>query len=495
MTNKNLFLTAGLALTGLLAYAYTEVSETMTVELLDGSTVVYDVQDIDKVSFAINETTVALSVTDPAGENSFKSEILASMFRYLQADNDQQVQFLFGTATTAETLGALSEGTYVFQLDCALSALYQGEAAITGDAIRLVGYQYADGEIVNTLDQLTEGTLSTTRNTKGVLTLELDATFADGTAVRASYSGIPTDVDSLEELFPSGEIKSEMTYYDMDGNATVTSAVTGVSLAPSAGGPFKSAGWNRLTFAFDNASAKACYIDFDPAVEWQLFDFATAETASVYFVYGGIQVSGGPNDRYANAGTTGTVELTNNGDGTITVIADVTNWYKTSWGSTGGTPERVVLTYNGPCEGLAPVVANEMSYYDMDGNLSVTSEITKVIKTDYSGATGWKQYKFEFANSSAQTCTIQIDPEMIGQAIDFATIETQAVNFKYGSIQVSGPNSDFRNQGTTGTIQITDNGDGNCTIMADVTNWYKTSWGSTGGTPERVVLTYNGPLE
>ena len=282
----------------------------------------------------------------------------------------------------------------------------------------------------------------------------------------------------------------------MDGTAALTSAVTGASLAPSTGGPFKSAGWNRLTFTLENSSAKECYIDIDPTAQWQLFDFSTAESAQVYFVYGGIQVAGGPNDRYANVGTTGTVELTNNGDGTITVIADVTNWYKYSWGSTGGTPERVEISYNGPCEGLAPVVNNEMSYYDMDGNLAVSSEITKVTKSDYSGATGWKQYKLEFANASAQTCTIQIDPAMIGQTIDFATLDTHAVNFRYGSIQVSGPNEDFRNQGVVGTIEITDNGDGNCTIMAEVTNQYKAPWGSgVSGTPERVVLTYSGPLE
>ena len=76
MTKKNLIVSAGLALTGLLAYAYTEVTETMTVQLADGSTVAYNVEDVDKVTFEVTESTIALNVSDPTGENSFKSCLL-----------------------------------------------------------------------------------------------------------------------------------------------------------------------------------------------------------------------------------------------------------------------------------------------------------------------------------------------------------------------------------------------------------------------------------
>ncbi len=60
-----------------------------------------------------------------------------------------------------------------------------------------------------------------------------------------------------------------------------------------------------------------------------------------------------PNGEYRNQGLSGTMQVVENGDGTITVNADVTNWYKSLWGdSRDGTPERVVIEYKGECSGL-----------------------------------------------------------------------------------------------------------------------------------------------
>lgn len=497
---KTFFLTAAAtALAGLSLYAYTEVTETMTVELNDGTSQVFNVADLNKVSFNTTEKVIALNVTTPTGENDFQSATLSSMFRYSPADNDQQVQFFFGTETDAADFASLANGSYMFRINCPLSALYQGEVSLTDSSVELLAYQYTEGEITATLDEVTEGTLSTARNTKGVVTLELNAAFADGTTVRASYQGTPTDIDSIEDLFPSGnaELPNELKYYGYDGDVQVTSAISGVSLAPATGGPFKSAGWNRLKFTLDNSSAKECYIDIDPNAAWGVFDFNASNTASVYFCYGGIQVANGANSNYASVGTKGSVELINNGDGTITVKADVTNSYNYSWGSAGGTPERVTITYTGACEGLAPQVANEFCYYNMDGEAAVSGAVTGVTKSTSTSSLskGWNRYTLSFDNASAQQCYIDIDPTLIGQELDYSALESASVVFKYGSIQVMGPNNMYANQGVKGTVKVEDNGDGTVTIQADVTNTYKSLWGEgTSGTPERVTISYSGAL-
>ena len=75
----------------------------------------------------------------------------------------------------------------------------------------------------------------------------------------------------------------------------------------------------------------------------------------------------------------------------------------------------------------------------------------------------WK-FAFEFENESADQGYIEIKPESIGRRIDFAEAAEGTFNFKYGSIQLSSPNNEYRNVGVEGYIEITDNGDGTVTI-------------------------------
>ena len=111
-------------------------------------------------------------------------------------------------------------------------------------------------------------------------------------------------------------------------------------------------------------------------------------------------------------------------------------------------------------------------------------------------SSGWVKYTFNLENENIDQTYIEIDPSLIGQVLNFATLETQALNFCYNrAIQLSGPNDMYRQQGVEGTFQIIDNGDGNVTISVNVTNKYKNMWGSgTTGTPERVEIYYNGTL-
>ncbi len=474
---KSILLASGLAV-ALAAAAFTEVTETMTVRLADGTAVGYDIDQVEKVDFETVETTVGLLFTGADGTEIAKTGAMTSMFRFLPADNDQAVRLYFGTAVGAESFAALGEGSHVFLLDCALSALYQGEVSLTGaSGITLTGFEIADGVAASELPEVSQGTVTTTRNAKGVLTVELDAVLADGSALRASYTGSPSDITSVEELFPSGEIKNEMSYYGYSGDVEVTSAITGVKITDYND-------WKRFTFTFESASAQSCTIEIDPAAIGQQIDFATLESHTVNFRYGSVQVSG-PNDQYRNQGVEGTILITDNGDGTVTILADVTNKYKNMWGSgTSGTPERVVLSYSGPCEGLAPVIKNEITFFNPDGVQINYTEISSVKKTTSSGLS---KYIFTVTDDAidwnwGSQLFVMLDPELVGQEVDLLT-ETKSAACVVTDVQVS--NFDRYPAPLSGKLKVIDNGDGNVTITADFAN----------ASNNRVVLSYDGALK
>ncbi|MDE5625591.1 MAG: hypothetical protein K2I61_04640, partial [Muribaculaceae bacterium] len=67
MKIKNMLLAFGAAAMATCAYAYTELVETMTVALKDGSKVEYAIEDVAKVSFDITEETPGLQLTRADG--------------------------------------------------------------------------------------------------------------------------------------------------------------------------------------------------------------------------------------------------------------------------------------------------------------------------------------------------------------------------------------------------------------------------------------------
>ncbi len=98
MKAKSLFIALGLASAGTLAYAYTEVVETMTVFLKDGSKVEYNVGDVTKVAFDSSEETVGLLITGADGQHLSRRQTLGTLFRVVAVYYAAPTQFVFGTA-------------------------------------------------------------------------------------------------------------------------------------------------------------------------------------------------------------------------------------------------------------------------------------------------------------------------------------------------------------------------------------------------------------
>ena len=285
---------------------------------------------------------------------------------------------------------------------------------------------------------------------------------------------------ACEGLEPAPVVKENyFEYFNVDGVLTNQGNITGATKTVKGDGKWK------VTFAND-ANLKI-YVELNPELVNQPVTFSTAAMNSCNFCYDNIQVSG-PNDEYRNVGKVGGFTLTDNGDGTITFVADVTYRYSNSYTEDGGSPERVVIEYTGACEGLepAPVVKNEMTYYSPDGereNYSTVSGVT--FTTTYSGLS---KYSLTVDNESlvdeyGKRFYIEVDPSLVGTSIDVPN-STATVNCVLGFIQVSGPNVEFRPVAKAGSVKIVDNNDGNVNIEVDVTD----------SSNRRVVFTYSGVL-
>ncbi len=492
----------GAAAVGTLAYAYTETVETMTVELNDGTNVQYKIENVARVSFEAHEETVGCLISDGTGAELYKTQEIEPVFRLVPEDDALPTHFLFGSADNVEELADLKNGKYMAHLEISNAALFQPDIDLAGEnsGVILKLYEWTDGEISAPHETLAEGTITTARNARGIFTLELDAKFADGLAVRASYRGLPTDVSDLEVLFPTPGPKNEANYYNADGALSQSAKIVGFKKSEATSGPMKGAAVYTAILDEDHSDIK-CEIHLDPSWVGKAIDFATIEKSSkpvCYFRYGSIQIYSN-NDYAGMSGTKGTVEVIENEDGTLTVNADVTNQYL-NWGMSGGTPERATVEYTGECEGLAPAPANEANYYNADGALFQTATIVGFKKSEATsgpmkGAAVYTAILDE--DHSDIKCEIHLDPSWVGKAIDFATIEKSSkpvCYFRYGSIQIYSNNDYAGMSGTKGTVEVIENEDGTLTVNADVTNQYL-NWGMSGGTPERATVEYKGACE
>ena len=124
MKTKNTLLLLGATAMATCAYAYTELVETMTVELNDGRKVEYVIEDVAKVSFDVREETTGLLISAADGSELYRSETLAPVFRYSPEEENAHVQFLFGSVDTAADLVNLKDGKYMAMVDFTDAGLF-----------------------------------------------------------------------------------------------------------------------------------------------------------------------------------------------------------------------------------------------------------------------------------------------------------------------------------------------------------------------------------
>ncbi len=200
----------------------------------------------------------------------------------------------------------------------------------------------------------TEGNVEIVEGEDGTITVKADVTnkyvnwgMNGGTPERVTieYTGACEGL----EVAP----KNNVEYYGSDGDLMRTVSIEGFTKKVSGNGNLKYV----ATLGGDDEYTK-CEIEMKPELLGQLIDFAEytekpADGASLFsFRFDDVQLAS-PNDQWKNQGLKGTMQVVENGDGTVTVKADVVNKY-IQGGTTmeGGNAVRVVLEYKGDCSGL-----------------------------------------------------------------------------------------------------------------------------------------------
>lgn len=341
--------TAAIATLGL----YAATDEIMVIKLTNGTTVEYNVKDVEMVNFDVRviEEDPIFTVTPPAGDAAAYTTIPTMLRVPAASGSGDATLFGFGTveATAAEDLTAGEYGVYI---SVSASKIYAGDidlaTAKESYTVKLVKYTEGCAEYI--LDEVTEGTLSTNLNSKNrKVTLTLDAVMKDGTAVTAKYEGVPTDVESIEAMVPGIQYGNVGYYYDADGKETVVD-IKSVTKRYSS---YSKA--TTFTFVFDGylgGQEEATLVIPDAIFESGETEFNLPEANGWQFKLGYMIQLYGPTgdadrDKYSNVADNGKMKVKKIDDNTYELFIEVQNYYNNYMGTHLGTPQKVIINYSG----------------------------------------------------------------------------------------------------------------------------------------------------
>lgn len=341
--------TAAIATLGL----YAATDEIMVIKLTDGTTVEYNVKDVEMVNFDVRviEEDPIFTVTPPAGDAAAYTTI-PTMLRVAAASGSGNPT-LFGFGTVAATAAEdLTTGEYGVYISLSASKVYNGDVDLATEkdsyTVKLVKYTEGGAEYI--LDEVTEGTLSTSLNSKTrKVTLTLDAVMKDGTAVTAKYEGVPADVESIEAMVPAIQYGNVGYYYDADGKESVVN-IASVTKKYSSGSKA-----TTFTFVFDGylgGQDEATLVIPDAIFESGETEFNLPEANGWQFKLGYMIQLYGPTgnadrDKYSNVADNGKMKVKKIDDNTYELFIEVQNYYNNYMGTHLGTPQKVIINYSG----------------------------------------------------------------------------------------------------------------------------------------------------
>lgn len=330
--------------------------EFMIVKLKDGSTIEYNVLNIENVSFEQRHTDEAFTVTPANGDSYAGYLTIPTMFRAKPANTGDATTFGFGTVE-ATAPADLIAGEYGVQIAVSAAKIYQGEIdlAIDKDSYTIKLMKYKDGGSEYILENIASGTLNTRLNSKNQkVTIELDAVFEDGTKVTASYTDKPTDVESLKAIVAPVKYGNEVFYHDLNGNvanakiASVTKKYSSFSQKTT------------LTFTLQEGqyiggSSSLTVKLTDAIMNSEKTEFNLAQDAGWEFAVDGTSLQlispTGETDRdyYSHVIDNGLMRFVKNGNGTYQLYFEFKNSYITM-GNAGSTLEKIIFNYEGAFE-------------------------------------------------------------------------------------------------------------------------------------------------
>lgn len=327
-------------------FAYVEKNEVMTVEKADGTTQKFLINELDRVSFGVEETEYALYFA-PAGASALKLVSVPSVFLANPASPGDPYEYGFSAVAAAEPAEA-RQGEYAVQVSVGELKMNESDVDLAGGAtsgINVAVYHYTDGEVDNVWETQAAGSFTMSTNNKTqIVKFEIEATYADGSELYLTYSGKPTAVESMKGLNPPFEYVNQGQYFNADGNPETVFNVTAMKY--TSGKRVQGVSYEGFEFTLDNGME--CYLCVaEELVNAGTIDVADLSANQMQFKYGyNIQLAS-KGTQWSNCAQVGTFNIVDNGDGTYVIDFDMTNLYLNTYGSQGGSPERVVLNFNG----------------------------------------------------------------------------------------------------------------------------------------------------
>ena len=333
------------------AFAFVEKTEQMTVVKADGTTVVFDVADLDQVTFDEVETDYAYYVA-PATGSALKLTAVPTVFRMSPAEVGNP--YVFGiSSVAAETPADARQGEYAIELAVGSSVMNTSGVDLSDKSNVVVTlYHYTDGKVDNVWEAQTSGTLTTAVNSKTqVVTLNLEADFEDGTFVSVSFNGKVTNVDDLVGLNPPFEYINQGQYLNQDGNPQGLFDVE--SLTYTANQRYHGNSYDHK-FTFNLSNGRECFIYVtNDLVNAGEIDVDTLDANKFEFRYENIQVAS-KGTQYANGAKEGKINIVKNDDGSYKIDITMTNkyYYTSYFGETSvmGDPQYVIINFTGTPE-------------------------------------------------------------------------------------------------------------------------------------------------
>ena len=462
---KKYIATAALCLATVLP-TFAQTRRVMTVHQKDGTTKVYKVNSIEKVTFT--DEALATLRNQWAYNDDVKDLSKVTM---LDA-NGSYVFALYGSDNDTKP---------VFELTIPQS-LMGHEITLGSDDAQDVKVAY-NGET----PKLTGTLQARFGKSKKNVTITLEAETADYSDLRCKWSnGAFTQIYTATNSIKTTNVNDVKTY-------NVASALV---LNPATVGA-------ATTFAFGDVEATTA----DGLLAGKIGVAVSISASKLY--NGTIDLAADADSytlKYIDYATRVTYEKVK--AGTITTAKDKDGKLYIKINATFDDNRTIELEYYGATtaveslDGMTPaVVSNSYKLYNPDGSPLINKDICKVLFKQKNNIYTFYLYGGEFSSKYGERVTLQVDESFINAGtINLAELK-DGDNFqvKYSDVQLYSPDAKyggFNNTPDNGTLSIKKDAAGNYEISLDVVNTYTNKNTPNGaGNKERLVFNYNGAVE
>ena len=201
-------------------------------------------------------------------------------------------------------------------------------------------------------DAYTEGTLTFVPLANGKIAFKIDATMANGVAVKAEYCGETKESETFENLIPKAQAENGVRIYESDGTTvSLDQKIASLQVCEKT-----SKGEQWLWFYFlpegttsPNDQQLVPLIKVNKKLIGQgEVDLTTTDAYTWYVYYKDIQMQSKDNDYVQSPVTSGTLSVDQDGNDYV-ISLKLSNYYDNPWnhGETKGDGRVIVIQYSG----------------------------------------------------------------------------------------------------------------------------------------------------